>query len=223
MDLVQKKAYALFDFDGTISRGDSIIPFLWFCVKRGEASAKILLQAFGAYLNYRLGLMDDTQAKEAAMAFLKGKPLDRVEALAAQFYQEVLSKRLFPQAVWEIRKCLEEGMEVLIVTASPDAYLGLLPQRLGVQGVLGTRCGLDGEHVYTGSFASKNCRGFEKTLRIAEYLAARGHELDAERSRSYGDSLSDLPMLQLTRHPVVVNGRRGLLKALPQAPRESWK
>ncbi|MBQ8537494.1 MAG: HAD family hydrolase [Clostridia bacterium] len=221
--MAERKAYALFDFDGTLAKGDSILPFLWYCFRRREASFKDLRQAAGAYLNYVLKILDDTQAKEQAVAFLKGKSQSQVEALAEGFYQEVLNKRIFPQGIWEMQKCREEGMEVLIISASPDAYLNILEKRLGVQGIIATRCGVDDEGIYTGTLASLNCRGFNKTLRIAEYLAARGHELDAENSRSYGNSSGDLPMMELTRHPVVVNGSKGLKKALPEAEKKNWK
>ena len=96
-------------------------------------------------------------------------------------------------------------------------------QALGFDAVLATPCGLgpDGQR-YTG-LVGENCKGVEKSLRIAAYLAANHLELDWEESRAYGDSLSDVPMLTLTAYPVCVNPRAKLRSALPQAATVHWE
>lgn len=221
--MAEMKAYALFDFDGTLSRGDSIVPFLWYCFRHKAAKIKDLWTAAVAYMDYGLKILDDTQAKATAMSFLKGKTVAEVEVLSEKFYQENLMKRIFPQGVWEIQKCREEGLEVLVITASPEPYLKVLKERLGVQGVIGTQCQADENGVYTGELDSVNCRGANKTQRIEAYLEKMGHELDAENSKAYGNSTGDLPMLRMTGQPVVVNGSKGLKKALPQARQVEWK
>jgi hypothetical protein len=38
--------FALFDFDKTLSRGDSIIPYLFYCIRRGVAPASQFFRAF---------------------------------------------------------------------------------------------------------------------------------------------------------------------------------
>lgn len=221
--MAEKKAYALFDFDGTLSKGDSILPFLWYCFRHKAATGKDLYRAAWAYIDYALKILDDTQAKQEAMAFLKGKTQAETEALAEGFYQEKLNKMIFPQGIWEIQKCREEGLEVVIISASPDAYMTVLEKKLGVQGVIATQCEKDETGAYTGALASKNCRDYEKTLRIAAWLQEKGDALDEEASRSYGNSTGDLPMLQMTQNPWVVNGSKGLKRALPQAKQLTWK
>jgi phosphoserine phosphatase len=70
-----------------------------------------------------------------------------------------------------------------------------------------------------------NCRGLQKPLRLAEYLAAKGDRLDYETSFAYGDSTGDLPMLRLCAHKVAVNPKPRLwrkLKKLPGATRVRW-
>ena len=221
--MAETKAYALFDFDGTLSRGDSILPFLWYCFSHGAAHLKDLWKAAVAYMDYGLKILDDTQAKAEAMSFLKGKAVEEVEALSEKFYQEKLMKRIFPQGVWEIQKCREEGLQVLLISASPEPYMKVLEKRLGVQGVIATRCQVDENGVYTGELDSVNCRGLHKTRRIKAYLDELEQELDVANSRAYGNSTGDLPMMEMTGQPVVVNGSKGLKKALPQARQVEWK
>ncbi|MFR5856104.1 MAG: HAD family hydrolase [Lachnospiraceae bacterium] len=73
---------------------------------------------------------------------------------------------------------------------------------------------VDDRERYTGDICGDNCRGVQKPLRLAEYLAARGDRLDYDTSSSYGDSASDLNMLELCARQVGVNPKPKLRKAL---------
>ena len=85
---------------------------------------------------------------------------------------------------------------------------------LGVEAVIGTRMNVDDRERYTGDICGDNCRGVQKPLRLAEYLAARGDRLDYDTSSAYGDSASDLNMLELCIRQVGVNPKPKLRKAL---------
>lgn len=213
---------ALFDFDGTIVKGDSIVPFICYSALKGFAPPWASFKAVWAYIRYGLKLIDDLKAKEEALSFLKGKPKSAADALSERFYQDVLKKRLFPEALKELEQCRQDGLIVLIVSASPDVYMHAVKNGLGVQAVIATRCALDADDVYLGRLASQNCKGFEKTLRVAEYLAALGIEPDMASSRSYGDTLSDVPMLRLTRFATLVNGSRRAIRETADLRHVTW-
>lgn len=214
---------ALFDFDGTISRGDSIIPFMIYAVQKKFAPFSCIPKAIIAYARYAFKRITAVQAKDIAMAFLRGKSKTEVDAFATQFFSDVLQKRLYQDALIELAKCRQEKLCILLVSASPDAYMLVLKDLLQVDDVIATRCARDAEDRYLGQLASENCKGFEKTLRIAEYLAAHGIEVDLAKSRSYGDSLSDLPMLELTPRPTVINASCRLRKKTAHMKHIKWR
>lgn len=220
---MKQQGIALFDFDGTIAKGDSIVPFVLYSVRKGFAPVSSIFTALFASVKYMLKLSDAARAKEESIAFLRGKPKHTVDSFAEQFYADVLRKRLFPDAVREIDACRQKGLMVIIVSASPDAYMQAVKKGLGVADVIATRCALDEKEQYIGKLSSENCKGFQKTLRVAEYLAARGLEADMRVSCSYGDSPSDVPMLLLTNKQTVVNGSRRLVKDTPQMKHVVWK
>ena len=207
------KKYALFDFDDTLIRGDSIVRMCLFVFRRGMVSPAALLKMGVLSAMYLCGFTTAVRAKEAAMQFLTGKTETEVEALAEEFCEKVLVPKLYRDGVKELKARAEDGCEVWLISASPAFYLQPLQKHLPITGVIGTRMHvLNG--MYTGQMAGENCRGVEKPLRLAEVLASRGDMLDYGESSAYGDSAGDAPMLALCARKVAVNPRKKLLREL---------
>ena len=94
------------------------------------------------------------------------------------------------------------GREVYIASSSPEDYLALLANELGIDGVVGTRAEVvDG--LYTGELDGTMVHGPEKAARVQ--LLARDREIDLSRSFAYSDSVNDLPLLELVGNPVAMN------------------
>ena len=216
-----RKSYALFDFDGTLRRGDSIVALCAFARKRGLCGVGRSLEGGWAAAQYLLHLRSAKSAKEISLSFLNG--LADVDALCRDFCREVLVPQLRPDGLKALRERRDAGCEALLITASPAFYLQPLAKTLGVQAIIGTRM----ERVEDGRWliSGDDCKGVQKPLRLAEYLAATGDELDYDASWAYGDSLSDLPMLELCAHKIAVNPKPKLwqsVRGLEGARRESW-
>ena len=220
---MSEQAFALFDFDGTMSKGDSLVPFLLYALQKGFMPKRAIFSVFSALMGYALHLTSATAAKEKAIAFLKGKTREEVDAFCAACYKDKLRRRIFQEARAEIAGLKSRGVTVLVVTASPAFYLESLKADLGVDDIIGTRAAVDEYDVYAGRLSGNNCRGLEKPLRIAEYLAANGQLLEKDRSVAYGDSPGDFPMLSLVSNPVIVNGKKKLIALCPNARREHWQ
>lgn len=212
---------AFFDFDDTLARGDSVVPFLLYAVRRGVAPKSQLLRAAWSFLT-QLGRPGNIRrAKEHTFSFIKGKAQAELDDLARDFFREIITPRLFEDAIAHLWQLKSEGYTIVVVSASVDAYMHLLPEFLPVDAVLSTRCEcVDGR--YTGRIEA-NCKGDEKPRRIAAWLAENDLELDAPASRAYGDSPSDAPMLRLVGQPTLVNPGKKLSAALPDAPHVHWR
>ncbi len=218
-----RQGFALFDLDGTVAKGDSILPMIRYAIKTKFTTKTRLFSIALAFLGYSLRLINDTKAKEMAIAFLRGKTQEQVRDFAENFCRDVLIKHVFPGAREEVKARRDEGLCVLLVTASPDFYLQPLIRELDLDGIIGTRADISKDGIYTGRISGLNCRNLQKPLRIAEYLAARGYELDTENSYAYGDSGHDWPMMSLTKHPVAVNAKKSLLTRCGDCRRVAWK
>lgn len=213
-----QKTYALFDFDGTLRKGDSIIAFCRYAHSHGLCSAEDLARGAFAAVGYVLGLSSPERSKEAAMAWLRGRSAAELDAFVQSFCHEVLLPQLYPQGLKALRAERDRGASVLLLTASPAFYLQPLEEPLGIQAIIGTRMALDENECYTGRICGENCRGVQKPLRLAEYLAAQGDRLDYESSTAYGDSKSDKSMLELCGRKILVNPKRKLSAAYQNRP-----
>lgn len=212
-----QKSYALFDFDGTLIRGDSIVKLCLYACKKRMMNPLGLLRAGVAAGLYLCRLTTAQKSKQAALAFLKGRSVEDTRAFAEDFCREVLLPRLYKDGRAELEKHRAAGREIWLISASPAFYLEPLMKDLPLTGVIGTRMHADENEIYSGLMAGENCRGIEKPLRLAEVLASRGEMLDYQDSWAYGDTAGDAPMLALCAQKTAVNPRRKLLKALDGA------
>ena len=199
-----QKKYALFDFDGTLCKGDSIFPFCLYARRQKLCTTRQLLGGGWAFVLFRLGRITIEEAKQRSLAWMKGRSRLEMEEVARRFCRDVLEPNFFPDGIAALQKEKEEGAAVLLITASPSFYLEPMKEILGVSDVIGTRMDVDPTGLYT-SLVGDNCRGLQKPLRLAEYLACKGDRLDYDTSAAYGNTCGDLPMLEVCGRKVGVN------------------
>ena len=65
--------FAFFDFDNTLSRGDSVVPFLLYAVRHGYAPPSQLLRAVRGYLHQLRHPEQVSYSKSIALSFIKGR------------------------------------------------------------------------------------------------------------------------------------------------------
>ncbi len=221
MNAYHAPGLAFFDFDGTICRGDSILPFLLFCIRRGLAPKRQLLKAAHGYLVQLRHPERVSWAKSRTLSFLDGKRCEAVDSLSREFLASYVPSHLLSSAGEELSRLHRDGWRIVAVSASPSVYLSLLPEFLPIDEVLCTPC-MAADGVYTGK-VGVNCRSDEKPRRISAWLESNGMQLSAQPVRAYGDSRGDLPMLQLADQPFLINASKELSSCCPKASVLRWQ
>ena len=186
---------AVFDFDGTLTRRDSLLSFLWQFAgpARFVWNALVLLPTL---LQYALGALENGPAKERVLGqFLAGKPVEKIRAVAESFAAETIPSLLDPEAVRRLRWHQKQGHTTVLVTASPELYARPWAEAKGFDKALGTRLETK-DGVFTGQFATPNCYGPEKTRR----LEAEGPDLRGATIYAYGNSRGDRELLAMADH-----------------------
>ena len=212
---------ALFDFDGTLCPGDSIVPYLRFCVAQGAAPWHQPLRAGAAWLRQLARPQQVLRSKEQSLSFLKGQPEARMDELARRFWREVLLPRCFPEGLAQLDACRRAGQLVLVLSASASCYMRVLPEFLPAAQVISTRCETAAGR-YTGRIEA-NCRGEEKARAAVDWLAQQGLCICRETSAAYGNSLHDAQLLSLVGQPMLVNADAKLAARFPGAKAVRWR
>ncbi len=206
---------AVFDFDGTIIYGDSVVNMLQIGRRQGKVSFSLLLKAAIAGALYHLGFISAISSKRAAHAFLAEMSDADREKFLREFAQSLFN-RARPEAIRQLNAHKTAGDHVILCSASGDCYMQYVAPLLGVDALLCTPCD------EKGLPCGENCRGKEKVRRVNAYLLEAGME-NAVLAAGYGDTLGDAPILRKCNNPVLVRPKKKLKKALPNATVANWE
>jgi HAD superfamily hydrolase (TIGR01490 family) len=211
---------AFFDLDRTLMEGSSAFQFGRAAYRAGLLSRRQLIADGWANLMFRLrGASDEAshELRDRISESLAGTRVRDLERLGADVLSGVLP-RIYPQVLALAYEHQDAGRRVYIVTAASQELADTLAHVLALDGAVGSQFSEVRDGVYTGHPAGLFVYGNEKALAIQRLAEREG--LDLAQSYAYSDSASDLPMLRLVGHPVVVNPDSTLLKA---ARAERWE
>ncbi|WP_280565085.1 HAD-IB family hydrolase [Chromohalobacter sp. 48-RD10] len=189
---------AFFDFDGTLTTGDTLMPFLKFVVGKPTYYAKLALLSpvLGAY--YAKLLRNDIAKQIVLKQYLGGCHIDELFTLGERFSEEVIPTMLRPEGMERLRWHQAQGHECVLVSASINVYLKSWAKREHFSEVICTALEVGKKGHVSGRIQGKNCHGEEKVRRIV-LSNFNGRRL----TYAYGDSKGDLPMLKLVDHGFV--------------------
>ena len=212
---------AFFDFDSTIVRGDSIVPFTKFLFRRGIPKLSHKLQLAWSLLLHHARVHTNDDVKRVFARQFAGHSAAEIESLCREFSETVLKPLVYPQARERIERHRVQKHLVIIASASVTAYLEAFGNELGADIVVGTV--LEQQNgAYTGRLATPNCIKEEKINRLRALPVFR--EIHMPSSFAYSDHIYDLPMLAMVGNPVLVNPEPRLRKVGKQRqwPTEHW-
>lgn len=183
---------ALFDFDGTTTKLDSLDSFFKFIsTKRTYLFNKYVL-SLPHLLFYKLKIIDYHAVKYARIRFFFRKhTLDELLEKSENFSRGILPSLLRDSAMQRIRWHQNLGHTVYIVSASIDLILKTWCQSQNVGLITNTLEIINGK--CTGNFLLPDCNGAEKVRRIKQMIVIS----DFTKIYAYGDTEMDLPMLEL--------------------------
>lgn len=189
---------AIFDFDGTLTTSDSFLPLL---LSYGMRHRKTVVPRIIPELAlYGVKLVSARTSKERLLkCFLAGEPLAKIRSHLMSHTLPWLKNHLNPATISLLRIHQMLGHRVIVVSASPSIYVPDLALSLGVNEVVCTRVSIQDE-VCQGDIISDNCKGDVKVAMLKDYLQ---DELPTE-TWSYGDSLSDLPIINWAKNGALI-------------------
>lgn len=198
--MLQKVNVVVFDFDGTLSSGDSNIDFGIYCF-RHSIRPWLCMPAMIFALIVKVFNPNGAWWRQKMHRFLTR---EMVRKFAPAFIKQHKQKR-FGWAKEQVAKERAKGNKVVLISASPDYLVPLLVSDIKFDAVLTSVMNPDQPWKY--DFV---CYGKNKVVALDNW--AKENKFIPNVVRSYSDSRSDMPMMNIAKERIWIDNKTGLRK-----------
>jgi phosphoserine phosphatase len=196
--LALKPAIAVFDCDGTLWSGDAGADFFYWEIDRGLVSCEVGECARARYKEYEAGNVDEEQICGEMVTMNRRLSCETLQKAAADFYQEVVIQREFPEMHELIRRLAAQGCDNWAVSSTNNWVVEVGAERFGIarDHVLAACVQLE-----DGCVSDRLVRVPTDELKAVAIREVIGRPVDAV----FGNSMHDQAMLEMAKHPFCVN------------------
>ena len=196
--LALKPGIAVFDCDGTLWSGDAGADFFYWEIERDIVDRETGEWARARYDEYRAGRVSEEQMCGEMVTMNRGVSHERLQRAAEEFFDKVVSHRVFREMRELIRRLREQGCELWAVSSTNSWVV-----EIGAE-----RCGIARDHVLAACVELEDGVASDRLVRVPtdelKAVAVReviGRPIDA----GFGNSIHDLAMLEMAKWPFAVN------------------
>ena len=192
----------MFDLDGTITRHDSLLPYLAGFLRRHPRRVTRLLRVLLVLVAFALGRADRGAVKAAAIrATMGGCTRSEIDAWTHEFIPLLVARGMHAEALAAVAAHRRAGDHLVLLSASPDLYVCEIGHTLGFALTLCTGVAWNGDRL-EGHLTTPNRRDAEKVRCVAQLR----REHPAFKMVAYGNAASDIEHLALADRAILVNG-----------------
>ncbi len=203
-------AASYFDVDGTLVSTNLVQPTLFYLRNQGtpvQTLGRLGRSLLRAPSMAVAELFDRRTFNELLYSTYGGMSEDRLLVLADEVFDTVIKPAIYPEARNLVKRNLDSGSDVVLVSGALDFIVERLADHLGATGIIANRLEMK-NGMATGKLQRPVVAGPEKARLIRQHAREHGHDLD--ECFAFSDSYSDVPMLSVVGHPAVVNPDRRL-------------
>jgi len=211
--------YAIFDLDGTLSKGYISMEFLDYLhdhklydPKEYDHQMKILKDYKEKKMSY------DDWVDEWALSWargIKGQKESDIKNAARDFFK-TFKRNIYPQAKDLAAFFKKRGYELLVISAGVYEVVDLARQHLGMHQTIATRC-----EVQDGKYTGKLITNVHTKTGKGEHIDKMIEDKNRVRpAYVFGDSPGDISMLNRAQNPVALNPHPELEK---EARQQGWR
>lgn len=174
------KVLSVFDFDGTLTRHDSFIPFLRFAFGNSVFTRRLVKLALPTLRCLSRKLTRDELKEILISTFLTGIEEKWVKEKAEAYCNIYWGRLMRASGLLAVASEVSNNVEVTLCSASPRLVLAPFAERLGIK-LIGTELeSVNG--ILTGRITGHNCRCIQKINRLESIYGP----LDQYHLRAWG-------------------------------------
>jgi len=187
---------AIFDFDGTMTKRDTLIPFLKYALGWWKF-LWVALRSLADITKFMLGSLDRQTMKENLLRrSISGRSYDDLVRVGKEFAKTQIPRMVRQEGIDRLQWHIANEHKCMLVSASLDIYLEAWGGIHGFDGVICSRLAVSNNGTVNGRLVGRNCRGKEKLRRLYEQLRPG----DISELYVYGDSAGDSDLLAVADH-----------------------
>lgn len=184
---------AFFDFDGTITTGDTFLHFIFFVKGKFFSILGFIILSPLLFI-YVTGLISNEKAKELVFSYLFKGMKESFLKEKGRLFVSLINKMLRTDAVKKINWHKSQNHQIVVVTASSGIWVEEWCNQNKLKLIATNYETLNGN--LTGKIYGKNCHGIEKVNRIKAIYDLS----DYVDIYAYGDTKGDIPMLKIAKY-----------------------
>jgi phosphoserine phosphatase len=193
-----KPVLAVFDCDGTLWSGDAGKDFFYWEMDRGLIAPDLATAMRARYDDYMAGRVDEEPICAEMVTMNRGISCEVLYRAAQEFFDEVVSQRIFAEMLELTTKLKQQGSELWAVSSTNNWLIEYAAGRFGVEP----------DHVLAACVHIDDGCASDRILRVptdeSKAVAIReviGRPVDAV----FGNSIHDYAMLEMAKWPFCVN------------------
>jgi HAD superfamily hydrolase (TIGR01490 family) len=196
----------LFDLDNTLLAGDSDFEWAQYLISRGVLDKEVYEARNQEFFDqYKAGTLDIFEFLDFQLKPLARHSREQLDAWHQEFMDTRIRPMMTPQSVALVKKHLDSGAIVAIVTATNSFVTGPIARAFGIPHLIATIPAQE-NGAFTGKPRGMPAFKAGKIERVENWLESLGLCWESfTRSWFYSDSHNDLPLLGKVSEPVAVD------------------
>jgi len=211
------KYIAFYDLDRTIFTGNSATSLVAEAKSRGIMNGRQFRHALYLSLLYKLDWQDPARIITRMLTWLKGMTETAARQLCLDVFESDLLQTIRPEITREMQKHRDEQGANVLLSSATSFICEPVAAHLHLDDVICTHLEEDGG-VLTGTTRGKLVYGREKKNRLIDYCRNEGY--NPAEAYYYGDSKTDVHVMETVGHPVAVSPDHQLLEV---ARKRDWR
>jgi phosphoserine phosphatase len=199
-----KPQLAVFDCDGTLWAGDAGFGFFDWELNRGLVPDDVIRWARARYQEYLSGEVSEDDMCAEMVTINRGLPVADVMQAAEEFFEEKMLGGFFPEMKDLVLRLHDTGCEVWAVSSTSEWVIQAGVKHFGIPAGRILAAGVVAEDGRVTDKVIRVPSGKGKPLAIREVIARTPDAV-------FGNSVWDADMLEIARHPFVINPTPELL------------